>query len=183
MAWGFGTGAVATGILAAGANPLTAALGAGNIALYALVYTPLKVRSEWNTWAGSIVGAIPPVMGYTAATGLLCTPESALLASTLFLWQFPHFFALSWRLRQDYARGGFQMVAVNDPSGARTAELVWRYSLYMAPLPVLAAAGDITSWMFAAEGIALNSYLLYLANNFKAHCNCCLNSQALMAAL
>ncbi len=94
-----------------GTDPITTFLGVGNIALYAGAYTYLKPRSEWNTWVGAIVGAVPPVMGYTAATnGLgLFDLEAALLGSTLFLWQFPHFFALSWMHRVDYARGGFQV--------------------------------------------------------------------------
>ena len=150
-----------------GANPLTAGLGLLNIGLYSLVYTPMKVRSEWNTWVGSLVGAIPPVMGYTAATGLLWTPEAFLLGASLFVWQFPHFFALSWRLRKDYARGGFQMVAVNDKSGVRTADLVWKYSLLLAPIPVIASATGVCSWMFAVEGLFLNGYAIHLARVFK----------------
>ena len=94
-----------------GTDPITTALGVGNIALYAGAYTFMKPRSEWNTWVGAIVGAIPPVMGYTAATNGsgLFDIEAALLGGTLFLWQFPHFFALSWMHRVDYARGGFQV--------------------------------------------------------------------------
>ncbi len=100
------TGVTGGGILYLGTDAITAALGVGNIALYAGAYTYLKPRSEWNTWVGAVVGAIPPVMGYTAATngmGLLDL-ESALVGSTLLLWQFPHFFALAWMHRVDYAR-------------------------------------------------------------------------------
>ena len=69
---------------------------------------------------GALVGAIPPLMGYAAATGGdIAGGTPIALASLLFLWQFPHFFALSWLHREDYARGGFQMVAVNDPTGSR----------------------------------------------------------------
>jgi protoheme IX farnesyltransferase len=94
-----------------GTDPITTALGVGNIILYAGAYTFLKPRSEWNTWVGAVVGAIPPVMGYTAAThGVgIWDIEAAILGGTLFLWQFPHFFALSWMHRADYARGGFQV--------------------------------------------------------------------------
>lgn len=89
------------GILYFGTDPITTALGVGNIALYAGAYTFLKPRSEWNTWVGSIVGAVPPVMGYTAATnGLgLLDLEAALVGASLLLWQFPHFFALAWMYR------------------------------------------------------------------------------------
>jgi len=105
------TGMTGGATLYFGTDPITTALGVGNIALYAGAYTYLKPRSEWNTWVGAIVGAIPPVMGYTAATNGsgLFDIEAALLGGTLFLWQFPHFFALSWMHRVDYARGGFQV--------------------------------------------------------------------------
>lgn len=171
LAWGATTGVASTAILAAGCNPLTAALGAFNIGLYALVYTPMKTRTEWNTWAGSVVGAIPPVMGWTAATGALMAPEAALVGTALFLWQFPHFFALSWRLRKDYARGGFKMIPCQDASGVRTADLVMKYSKYLAPLPVLSSVAGLTSYMFAVEGSLVNAYLLYLSSKFKAQPN------------
>jgi heme O synthase-like polyprenyltransferase len=106
-----GTGISGGATLYFGTDPVTTALGVGNILLYAGAYTFLKPRSEWNTWVGAIVGAIPPIMGYTAATnGMgIWDVEAALLGGTLFLWQFPHFFALSWMHRVDYARGGFQV--------------------------------------------------------------------------
>lgn len=145
----------------------TALLGVGNIALYAGLYTYLKPRSEWNTWVGALVGAIPPMMGWTAAGGHLFDIESILLGSTLFLWQFPHFFALSWMHRVDYARGGFQMVPVNDIHGDRTASLITRYTWYLSTLPMISTIMDVTSSMFAIEGLALNSYALYVAYQFK----------------
>ena len=148
---------------------VTSALGVGNIALYAGAYTYLKPRSEWNTWVGAVVGAIPPVMGYTAATqgqGLLDV-EAVLLGTTLFLWQFPHFMALSWMHRVDYARGGFEMVATNDSvRGDATARLVMNYTYYLSAMPVVATLTGVTSSMFAIEGLALNGYALYVARNF-----------------
>ncbi len=95
------TGLSGGSILYYGTDCITTLLGVGNIALYAGAYTYLKPRSEWNTWLGAVVGAVPPVMGYTAATkgfGLL-DMEAALIGSTLLLWQFPHFFALAWMHR------------------------------------------------------------------------------------
>lgn len=127
-----------------------------------------KRYTEWNTWVGSLVGAVPPVMGYAAATGgVVLAAEPMALASLLFLWQFPHFFALSWLHREDYARGGFAMVAVNDPHGVRSAGLIWEYSLYLTALPILASTAGLTSWMFAVEGTAANLYLLSLAHAFR----------------
>ena len=165
--WGVVSAGTSVGVLAAGTNPVTAALGAGNIALYALPYTLSKPKTEWNTWTGALVGAIPPIMGWTAAGGDLVAAEPALLASSLFLWQFPHFFSLAWIHRKDYARGGHQMVPVNDPTGERTASLVMNYSLLMLPLPIIASALDVTSWMYAVEGVAATAWAVKLAHEFK----------------
>lgn len=169
LAWGAASGLSSAAVLAVGANPLTAALGVGNIALYSLVYTPLKQRSEINTWVGAVVGAIPPVMGWTAATSGLGGIEPILLGGALYFWQFPHFFSLAWMYRQDYSRGGYKMVACADATGARTASLVRRYAAYLMPLPLVAAASGATSCMFAVEGTALNAYLLYLSQQFYAN--------------
>ena len=166
--FGASTGLAGTALLYAATNPVVAALGLANIGLYAGLYTYTKKHTELNTWIGAIVGAIPPVMGWAAATGgNIMSPEPAALASLLFLWQFPHFFALSYLHREDYARGGFEMVAVNDPTGSRSANLVMEYSLYLTALPILTSAMGITSYMFAIEGTVINSYLLYLAKKFQ----------------
>ncbi|KAL7449108.1 hypothetical protein ACHAWC_001197, partial [Mediolabrus comicus] len=168
MAIGLGclTGSTGGILLGLGTDPITTMLGVGNIGLYAGLYTYLKPKSEINTWVGAIVGAIPPVMGWTAAGGSILDPEAILLGSTLFLWQFPHFFALNWMYRTDYKRGGFSMVAVNDPNGDRTASLIKRYGLYLASLPILSTALEVTSPMFAVEGILLNGYALHVASKF-----------------
>jgi len=165
-AWATVAGGVGTGILYLGANPLTAAIGMVNIGVYTLMYTPMKTRSIANTWVGSVVGALPPIMGWTAATGSLMAPEPLLLGTTLFLWQFPHFFSLAWRSRADYKAGGYQMLPVIDASGQRTARAVLRYSLYLCPLPILAATTGLTSSMFALESVAFNAYFVYLASQF-----------------
>lgn len=165
------TGSAGGLLLWTGTDPVTTMLGMANIGLYAGLYTHLKPRSELNTWVGAVVGAIPPVMGWTAATaaGAGATTTIAvplLLGTTLYLWQFPHFFALSWMHRVDYHRGGFQMVPVNDPTGDRTAQLIGKYALYLTTLPFVSTYLDVTSSMFAVEGIFLNSYALYVAGIF-----------------
>lgn len=150
-------------------DPVTTALGVGNIALYAGAYTYLKPRSEWNTWMGALVGAVPPVMGYTAANnGLgLFDIEAAIIGGTLFLWQFPHFFALSWMHRKDYARGGFQMIATNDtPRGCMTTDLITKYTYALSAMPLISTFSGITSSMFALEGFILNGYAIYVAKQF-----------------
>lgn len=166
IAFGSSTAAISTILLGLGCNFPTATLGLFNIGLYTLVYTPSKVRTEWNTWIGSIVGAVPPVMGWAAATGSVLSVEAALQASLLFCWQMPHFFALSWKSRKDYARGGYKMIPCADPTGARTSAIALRYSLYLLPIPVAAYLLDATSCMFAVEGTLINAYAIHLARKF-----------------
>lgn len=155
-------------ILALGTDPVTTSLGVANIGLYAGLYTYMKPRSIYNTWVGAVVGAIPPVMGWTAATGgSLLDLDAMILGTTLYLWQMPHFFALSYMHRVDYKRGGFAMLPVLESDGERTSHVILRYAAYLSTVPFIATACDVTSNMFALEGIALNSYALYVANNFR----------------
>eukprot|EP00946_MAST-07B_sp_MAST-7B-sp1_P002674 g2674.t1 len=166
LGFGVGTGSAGVATLLAGCNPVTAAMGAANIALYAGMYTPMKQTSEWNTWVGSVVGAIPPIMGYAAVTGNVLSAESALLAGVLFLWQFPHFFSLAWINREGYAAGGHKMVPCADPTGMRTAAIIRRYTAALLPVPVIAVAGGLTSSMFGVEALLVNSFWLYQAQQF-----------------
>eukprot|EP01050_Picozoa_sp_SAG11_P003522 SAG11_NODE_201_length_12551_cov_67.866126_6_plen_378_part_00 len=160
------TGVMSTTLLAVCTNHTTAALGAFTIVLYAAVYTPMKRMHVLNTWVGAVVGAIPPVMGWTAAGGQLLSPESALLGSTLFLWQFPHFFALAWLAKEDYMRGAYKMIPVLDKTGRATAGVLMRYSLYMLPMPFVAYHCGLTTAMFPIESIAINGYMVFLSSRF-----------------
>lgn len=145
------------------ASPLAAALGAANFLLYTAVYTPLKRVTIANTWVGAVVGGIPPLMGWAAATGSLA-PGAWLLAGLLYAWQFPHFNALSWNLRKDYARAGYRIMAVSHPDLTRRVAL--RYSLMLAALPFVTSACDVTSWMYAVDSLPVNAYLVYLSWRF-----------------
>ena len=159
--WGIG----GVGLLYATTDPVTTMLGASNIVLYSGLYTYLKQHSVWNTWVGAVVGAIPPVMGWTAATGgSLLDIEAALLGATLYCWQMPHFFALSYMHRQDYQRGGFVMLPNVDVD--RTANVILRYAYALSAVPFVATATGVTSSMFALEGIALNAIALRAAHGF-----------------
>ncbi|KAK0555376.1 Protoheme IX farnesyltransferase, mitochondrial [Tilletia horrida] len=135
-----GCGLSGTSILYFALNPLTAALGLANVVLYAGIYTPMKRLSIVNTWVGSAVGAIPPLMGWTAVTNsLLDFPSDApgwVLAALLFAWQFPHFNSLAQSLRAEYARGGYRMMSVLNPALNRRVSL--RYALLLLPLCSLA---------------------------------------------
>lgn len=115
---GFATVAASSGlaILGYGVNSLTASLGIANLVLYTCIYTPMKRYSILNTWVGSVVGAIPPLMGWAGCSGNL-EVGAWIFAGLLYAWQFPHFNALSWNLRPDYSRAGYRMMAVTNPGG------------------------------------------------------------------
>lgn len=160
-AWAVGLGCALAGplLLALLVNPLTAALGLANVLIYVCLYTPLKVRHSANTLVGAICGAVPPMMGWAAATGGLAA-GAWMLAILLFLWQIPHFLALAWMYREDYARGGFRMLPAVDPSGTLTFRLITLYSAGLLTLgPALALAG-VTGWIFAAGALLLGLWLL-----------------------
>ncbi|KAK2084913.1 Protoheme IX farnesyltransferase, mitochondrial [Saguinus oedipus] len=129
-------------ILTCGANPLTGALRLFNIFLYTCCYTPLKRISIANTRVRTVVGAIPPVMGWTAATGSL-DAGAFLLGGILYSWLFPHFNALSWGLRENYSRGGYCMMSVTHPGLCRRVAL--RHCLALLALSVAAPVLDITT--------------------------------------
>ena len=163
-------GTAGTALLYAGTDPVTTTLGVGNILLYSGVYTYMKPRSIYNTWVGALVGAIPPVMGWSAAVGgwdAATAWQAAILASTLYLWQMPHFFALSYMHRIDYARGGFCMLPVVESDGTQTASVIVRYAWYLSAVPVVTTLTNVTSSMFALESLLLNGYALTVAHKFQ----------------
>jgi protoheme IX farnesyltransferase len=128
--------------LATVVNGLTAGLGALALVSYVLIYTPLKRRTPLNTFVGALPGALPPLMGWTAARGELGMGGLALFG-VLFWWQIPHFMAIAWLYRDQYARAGFRMLPVVDPQGRATAAtavvtsaLLWVTSLVPAAVGV-----------------------------------------------
>lgn len=116
-------------------NWLTAFLGAFTLTSYIFVYTPLKRVSTICTVIGAVPGAIPPLMGWTAATGALGL-GGWIAFGILFLWQLPHFMAISWMYREDYGRGGFAMLSVRDGDGAAVARQAVFYTLALLPVSV-----------------------------------------------
>jgi len=101
-------------------NALGAILAAITIFIYIFGYTPLKLRSTFNTALGAVPGALPPMIGWAAARGTL-NAGAWMLFAILFFWQLPHFFAIAWMYREDYARAGFQMISSDDQTGERSA--------------------------------------------------------------
>jgi protoheme IX farnesyltransferase len=161
------TGATGVYVLFDRVNATTAALGGANIALYAMVYTPLKQISIVNTWVGAVVGAVPPLMGWAGALGELDV-GACLLAAGLYFWQLPHFMALAWMSRKDYAAGGYRMLSLVDPTGKRTAACALRNCMYLFPLGALSTWLGITSPYFAYESAFITAGMLLTAANFYA---------------
>ncbi|KAL5965269.1 Protoheme IX farnesyltransferase mitochondrial [Taenia solium] len=160
------TAALGLSILYVGTNSLVASMAAGNLLLYTCVYTPLKRVSQVNTWVGSLVGAIPPLMGWAAATGSLHT-GSLVLACLLYAWQFPHFMSLSWLARREYAQAGYVMTANVTPQRARAAAL--RHSLLASLICFLGAGGESAgqvSWCGGLVAAPFNAMLVYYAVRF-----------------
>ena len=117
-------------------NLLTAVLGLASWVLYVLIYTPLKTRTPLNTTVGAVSGAIPALMGWTA-TGAPLDLTAYAIAGVIFLWQFPHFMAIAWLYRQDYAAGGHRMLSVVDPSGMRCGSVAVIGALVLIPVSLI----------------------------------------------
>nr|XP_043626669.1 protoheme IX farnesyltransferase, mitochondrial [Erigeron canadensis] len=154
VTWASSVGLAGTVLLASKANLLAAGLGASNLFLYAFVYTPLKQIHPVNTWVGAVVGAIPPLLGWAAASGQISL-NGWILPAALYFWQIPHFMALAYLCREDYAAGGFKMFSLADPSGRRTALVALRNCIYLIPLGYLAYDWGITSGWFCLESTLL----------------------------
>ena len=121
--------------------------------LYAFIYTPLKTATVWNTAVGAVPGALPPVIGWYAARGWdgwSGWEGAAVVFGILFLWQIPHFLAIAWMYRADYAAGGLKMLPGCDPQGKRTALVMVTTAAALIPLGFLAAPAGLGGWLFAA---------------------------------
>ena len=146
----FGVALSAAGLvlLAARANWLSAALALATLLSYLLIYTPMKRRTPFSTIIGALPGALPALIGWTASHGAIDRSGAALFA-IVFCWQLPHFMAIAWLYREDYARAGFPMLPVIDPQGRRAG----KQAVYWAFLMVLASLEPKFS------GLAGNGYL------------------------
>ena len=147
------------GILGLTVSLAAAGLALATILIYTLLYTPLKTRSTLNTLVGAVCGAIPPMIGWVAASGSL-DRGAWILGGLLFVWQIPHFFALAWMYRQDYARGGYKMLPVMDPNGRLTGQVIVLMSLGLLPLGLAATLFGLAGWVYAVGSIALGIWLV-----------------------
>jgi len=151
--------------LATFVNMLTALLGLTVIAGYLFVYTPLKTRTSLSTALGAFPGAMPPLMGWTAARGEIDVAAWVLFA-ILFLWQFPHFLAIAWMYREDYGRAGIRMLPVVEPDGRVTGQQIIAYALMLVPVSLLPAILGISGRVYLVAAVVLG--LLFLASSIRA---------------
>jgi protoheme IX farnesyltransferase len=145
--------------LALAVNALTGALGAVALAGYVFVYTPLKKVSSLSTVVGAIPGALPPMMGWCAVRGEVDLAAWALFG-ILFFWQMPHFLAIAWLCREDYARGGFPMLPVLDPGGTWTGRQSVLYGAALVPVSLLPSLLGLAGRLYFGGALALG--LAYL---------------------
>ena len=162
LAFGLLTGVLGFLLLVASGGMLAAGLGALTYAVYVGVYTPLKRVTTLCTPVGAVVGAIPPVIGWAAAAGRI-EAGAIVLAAILFVWQIPHFLAIAWLYRDDYAKGGFKMLPLGDPGARTTFAMVLLYSLALLPVTLVAAAVCPTGWLYPIGALLLGAGFSWLA--------------------
>ncbi|HEX8071005.1 MAG TPA: heme o synthase [Pyrinomonadaceae bacterium] len=146
-------------------NPLSALLGLGVVVGYLGLYTPLKTRSSLSTLVGAFPGAVPPLLGWAAATGRVSVGGFALFA-ILFLWQFPHFFAIAWMYREDYARAGILMLPVVEPEGRLTGQQIFLWTLLLVPVSLAPVALGLGGALYFVGALVLG--LLFLSSSIAA---------------
>jgi heme o synthase len=154
-------------ILGAGANMLSAVVALATLASYAVVYTPLKMRTSFATVVGAVPGALPPVIGWAAAEGAL-SRGAWVLFGIVFLWQLPHFLAIAWMYREDYARAGFLMLPVIEPDGRSTARQAVVYSAALLPVSLAPTLVGMTGTLYFGGALVLSLLFLGLALKFCA---------------
>ena len=165
-AFGVATLSVGVTVLALGANWLTALIGVVSWFLYVAVYTPMKTRSTFNTTVGAVSGALPILMGWTAGGGGFDLTAAGLFG-VLMLWQYPHFMAIAWLCREDYARAGYQMSTVVEPTGLRAGAVAVIGAALLLPVGLLpGVASNGAAPMYATAAVLLAVGLMLAAALF-----------------
>jgi heme o synthase len=151
--------------LALAVNLTTSVIGAVSLLSYLFIYTPLKRVTWLNTAIGAVPGALPPLMGWTAARGQLSGEGWALFAILAF-WQLPHFLAIAWMYRDEYARAGFQMLPVIDPQGHRTGRQAVSHTLGLLPVSLCPFVLQMAGPVYLAGAVVLGLTFLWFAIQF-----------------
>jgi len=151
--------------LAVGANLLSTAVAATTLVSYVAIYTPLKRRTAWSTVVGAVPGALPPVIGWAAARGSLGI-EAFVLFSIVFLWQLPHFHALSWMYREDFRKAKLPLMAVVDQDGRRNARYALLFAAALVPVSLAPTVVGLTGRFYAGAAFGFGTAFLILAWRF-----------------
>jgi len=138
------------------------------ILLYVVLYTPMKSRSTLNTFVGAVCGALPPMIGWVAATGSMDV-GGWVLGAILFVWQIPHFLALAWLYREDYERGGYAMLPVIDRAGQMTCNVIVLTSLLLLPLGLMATLLGVAGLGYAFGSVLLGLWMTALSLRLHRH--------------
>ncbi|MGH9941787.1 MAG: heme o synthase [Pyrinomonadaceae bacterium] len=141
-------------------NWLSALCGLGVIIGYLFLYTPLKTRTSLSTLVGAFPGAVPPLLGWAAATNSLSV-EAWVLFAILFLWQFPHFFAIAWMYREDYERAGIKMLPVVEPDGRLTKQQIVLWTLMLVPVSLAPAVMGMAGAVYFYGALLLGALFLW----------------------
>ena len=165
FAFGMLLNAVGLAQLAFGVNLLSAVVAFATLVTYVVWYTPMKRRSSLATVVGAIPGALPPVIGWAAATNTL-SREAWLLFAIVFLWQMPHFLSLAWLFREEYERAGFPVLPVVEPSGRSTARQTVMYTAALLPVSLAPALIGLAGPLYFAVSLVLGVAFLVLALRF-----------------
>ncbi len=165
----FGVALTAAGLIELWAlvNPLSAMVALVTMLTYVVWYTPLKLRSSLSTIVGAIPGALPALIGWAAATNSLSLPGWALFA-IVFMWQMPHFLAIAWMHRDDYARAGMPLLPVIEPDGRSTGRQAVLYAAATLPVSLLPSAVGLAGPRYLAAALVLGAIVLWLAFEFAA---------------
>jgi len=155
------------GYLAWVVNGLTAVLGAAAAVSYVLIYTPLKRVTTLNPFVGAVPGALPPLMGWTAARGELGAGGLALFG-ILFLWQIPHFMAIAWLYREQYAKAGFRMMPVVDPAGVATGWSAAISAALLLAVSLVPVGVGVAGWLYGAGAALLGVAFLVASLRFAS---------------
>jgi protoheme IX farnesyltransferase len=151
-------------------SPLCAGLAAGTLAIYVALYTPVKRKSAWCVTIGAISGAIPPMIGWVAATGSL-GPGAWILFGILFFWQMPHFLALAWMYRDEYAQAGFFMLRRGDIAGVKAATESLLCAIALTAVTMAPIFLRLAHPIYIPVALACDGWLLVCAVLFMAHRN------------
>lgn len=152
-------------MIVAASNLLAAGVALTTLVTYVAIYTPLKRRTSFGTVIGAIPGALPPIIGWAAAEGTL-TVEAWTLFGIMFLWQLPHFLAIAWMYREDYARAGYPMLPVIEPDGRSTGRQSVVYAAALLPLSLAPTLMRMTGEIYFAGALVLGLGFLWLAIAF-----------------